>query len=119
MDLDKAIDAHVQWKVKLRAAIRQKDKLDATTIAADNCCELGKWLHGAGRAAHGRLPAHGNLVDKHARFHRAAGAVASKVNAAEYVLADRMLEPGTDYAKASSDVVAAIATLRRDMSAKV
>ena len=41
IDLDAAVGAHAQWKIKLRAAIDRKDQLDAVTIGKDNCCDLG------------------------------------------------------------------------------
>ena len=47
-DFDKAIDAHRQWKVKLRAAIAERGHLDADTICKDDQCPLGKWIHGEG-----------------------------------------------------------------------
>ncbi len=46
MDLDQAVAKHAEWKVKFRKAISAKEQLDTASIAKDNCCELGKWLHG-------------------------------------------------------------------------
>ena len=55
MDLNEAIQAHSEWKMKLRSAIQSRTQLDAATIARDDCCALGKWLHGESRAQYGRL----------------------------------------------------------------
>ena len=52
-DFDKAIEAHRQWKVRLRKAISGRDTLDSDTICRDDQCPLGKWIHGPGGAQWG------------------------------------------------------------------
>jgi methyl-accepting chemotaxis protein len=57
-DFDKGIEAHRQWKVKLRRAIEEREQLDAETICRDDRCPLGQWIHGVGGAQwSGRPPA--------------------------------------------------------------
>lgn len=51
MDLNNAIAKHSEWKTKLRSAITRKETLDASTISKDNCCDLGKWLHGEAKSS--------------------------------------------------------------------
>jgi hypothetical protein len=46
MNLDNAIATHARWKLKFRGAISAQETLDAATIGKDDCCEIGKWLHG-------------------------------------------------------------------------
>lgn len=46
MDLTQAVAKHAEWKTKFHGAIIKKEQMDAPTIGKDNCCELGKWLHG-------------------------------------------------------------------------
>jgi methyl-accepting chemotaxis protein len=113
MDLTSAAQSHSEWKVKLRLAISNKDTLDAATISKDNCCALGKWLHGEAKAQFGKFPAYGDCVGKHADFHREAGKVASAINAADFERAGKMLDAGTPYAKASSAVGSAILGLKK------
>ena len=113
MDLDKAIDAHAQWKTKFRAAITGKQVMDAATISKDNCCDLGKWLHGEGKTKCGSLPSHADCVRKHAAFHVEAGKVASAINAKNYSQAESMLDNGASYASASSAVGVAIMQLKK------
>jgi hypothetical protein len=43
--LDKALEKHSEWKVKLRTAISKREEMDAATISRDDCCDFGKWLH--------------------------------------------------------------------------
>lgn len=73
MDLNQAIDNHIEWKVKLRSAISKEESSDVETNSKDNCCDLGKWLHGDAKATLGKFANHSNFIAKHAEFHRDAG----------------------------------------------
>ncbi len=114
MNLDDAIQAHGEWKVKLRMAINKKEQLDATTISADNQCPLGKWLHGEAKQKYSKLTSFLPCVTEHAKFHKCAGNVARTVNAGKYPEADNMLSSGTEFMQASSAVAAAIHALKRE-----
>jgi methyl-accepting chemotaxis protein len=114
MDLDKALQAHGEWKLKLRTAINKKEQLDAKTISADNCCPLGQWLHGEARGKYNTLRAYTQCVSKHADFHREAGKIASAINQGKYAEAEAMLNGGTPYAAASSAVGGAILGLKKE-----
>lgn len=114
MDLSAATQAHSEWKVKLRVAISRKEKLDAAMISADNCCGFGKWLHGEAKGQYASLKSYANCVQRHAAFHREAGAVAGVINAGNYVKAAQMLEAETTYAQASVAVVTAIMGLKKE-----
>ena len=114
MDLDQAIERHAQWKVKFRQAIANKETMDADTISKDNCCELGKWLHGDAKAKFGKLASHSDCIAKHAAFHTEAGKVAKAINAKNYDEATAMIEQGTPYAAASNAVAVAITKLKKE-----
>ncbi|HUN92877.1 MAG TPA: CZB domain-containing protein [Burkholderiaceae bacterium] len=114
MDLNSAIEAHGQWKVKFRTAIRSKEKLDAATISRDNACALGQWLHGEAKGKYAALKSYGSCVDKHAAFHREAGKVAEAINAGKFDEAEKMLAGATPYASASSAVGGAIVGLQKE-----
>jgi len=114
MDLQEAIRAHSDWKTKLRGAISSKSQLDVATIARDDCCMLGKWLHGESRPTYGPLVSHKACVAKHAAFHKEAAKVASAINRGNYSEAQDMLELGKSYALASNEVVFAIGALKRE-----
>lgn len=116
MNLIDAVNAHTDWKIKLRGAISDRASLDVKAIARDDCCEFGLWLHGAARERFGALSAHQECVVAHARFHLCAADVAEVINAGEYSKAERMLDAGTRYALASRAIVLAIETLRRQIS---
>lgn len=119
MDLNTAAQAHSDWKIKLRMAIQQKTTLDVATVSADNCCPLGKWLHGDAKSGYAQLPQYRDCVARHADFHRAAGAVASTINKGDYARASTMLDAGSAYASASSAVGSAILGLKKAIAATV
>jgi hypothetical protein len=114
MDLSTAAETHAQWKVKLRAAIAKREQMDITTLSRDDCCELGQWLHGEGRARFGRLVSHADCVNKHVVFHAEVAQVAKAVNAARYQAAETMLGAGTPYARASTAMAVAFMNLRKE-----
>ncbi len=114
MDLDKAASVHLEWKLKLRGAINKQETMDVATISKDNCCDLGKWLHGEGKTQFGRLATHTECLQKHATFHVEAGKVASVINAKKFPEAEAMLGSGTAFAQASSGVGVAIIKLKKE-----
>lgn len=117
MDLEKASQAHAEWKVKLRMAIAKKEQLDVRSISADNCCPLGLWLHGEGKGQYNKLKTYSDCVGKHAAFHREAGQVALAINQQRYADAEKMLGAGTPYAAATSAVGSAILGLKKESAA--
>jgi hypothetical protein len=114
MDLDSAIQKHGEWKTKFRAAISKQESLDASTISKDNCCELGKWLHGEAKSKFSSLLSYRDCVSKHAAFHLEAGKVASLINVKKYSEAESAIGAGTTYAGASSAVGVAILKLKKE-----
>ena len=112
-DFDHAIDAHRQWKVKLRQAIAEHGQLDAETICRDDRCPLGQWLHGAGGRRWGSQPGFVALLEKHAEFHGAAGAVARQINGGAYDDAERLIGSGSEFARASNEVATLLMRAKR------
>ncbi|MDP2215075.1 CZB domain-containing protein [Phenylobacterium sp.] len=116
MNLDHAVAAHAEWKIKLRTAIETGDTLDAASIGADNCCELGRWLHGDAKRLLGTRAAYQESLARHADFHREAGRVAEVINRRQPEQARAMLDSGGPYAAASSAVGLALTRLKREMA---
>ena len=113
LNVDKVIGAHAQWKTKFRAAINRKEHLDAETIAKDDCCELGKWIHGPAKLRLGRNPQFTELLRSHHRFHTEAGEIARVINLQNFVKAAKMLEHGSPFADASSEVTGLLSSMKR------
>jgi hypothetical protein len=116
INLDNAIKAHADWRSKLRAAANNSEQLDAETIARDDCCELGKWLHGAGGSKFGGKPTFVSLIGGHKKFHIEAGKVARVVNQGAGEQAVNMLGSGTPFAIASGEVSRIIVQLKKELS---
>ena len=114
MNLDDALNAHSQWKIKLRTAILKKETLDVKSVSADTCCELGKWLHNEAKIKFSKLRCYTDLVEKHAAFHKQAGRVALAINEKKFEEATALLGAGTQYMSASSAVGIAISTLKNE-----
>lgn len=94
MNLDKEIIKHADWKIRFSNAIFRRESLDSyvmQTIRKDNCCELGQWLHGEGKAQYGRLPSYKACLKKHAAFHAEAEKIALTINAKHYHEASKMI----------------------------
>ena len=93
-DFDAMILAHQNWKKKLRLAtndLGEAAKLDPRTIARDDRCDLGKWIHGPGQACCGTMPEFGRLKSRHADFHHCAAEVADKAKAGDLAQAKHIL----------------------------
>jgi methyl-accepting chemotaxis protein-1 (serine sensor receptor) len=114
INLDNAIKAHAEWRTRLRTAILHKDTLDAETISRDDCCELGKWMHGAGQSQYGGKPSFMHLLGAHREFHQSAGKVAATINSGAYDVAEQQLGSNTDFSRASSKVTTAVVQLKNE-----
>jgi methyl-accepting chemotaxis protein len=115
ISLDNAIKTHAEWRTKLRSAASKHEQLDVGTIARDDCCELGKWLHGAGGSKFGGQPTFVSLIEGHKDFHVEAGKVAHVINQGDGSLAEKMLGSGTPFARASSEVGRIIVQLKKEL----
>jgi hypothetical protein len=116
INLDNAIKAHADWRTKLRSAASSHTQVDAESIARDDCCELGKWLHGSGSSKFGAKPTFVALIDGHREFHIEAGKVARVINQGDGSKAAQMLESGTAFARASGEVGRIIVQLKKELN---
>jgi hypothetical protein len=114
MDLESAFQKHAGWIEEFCAAIFNKDTVDVGAYAQDDCCELGKWLYGDGKAKYGEMKAYADLVSAHAAFHQEAGKVAQTINEKNYAKAEELFGADGEYAAASHAVRAAIKKLREE-----
>ncbi|MGD0938370.1 MAG: CZB domain-containing protein [Terracidiphilus sp.] len=117
MDLNLAIQKHAEWKYRFRTAMATHELMDVASISKDNCCEMGKWLHGEAKTLHGRLKNYATCVSAHAAFHGEAGKIATLINARKKNEAERLLGTGTPYHEASKRVGVAIIELKHEIGA--
>jgi chemoreceptor zinc-binding protein len=115
MDFDQAIAAHSAWKRKLSEYLSSPNgSLRAAEAGADNRCELGKWIYGEG-STYSALPTFATLKHEHARFHKAVGAVIKKVDSGQPATAESELGSKSELSRASSAVVLAITTMKKQL----
>ena len=119
LDFDEAFAAHQQWRVTLRNAAQRKLTVNVDELRRDDCCKLGKWLHGAGGQRWGREPVFTKLVQVHRDFHKEAGKVADVIMKRHYEQAEKLMEPGSGYSEASKDVALSLKQLRVQVEGSV
>jgi len=112
IDVDAIIDAHRQWKVKLREAIESRVKVDTATLCRDDCCVLGKWIYGDGQRLAGRA-SFTELIARHKTFHQVAAKVGELINQSSYRQAEEALVAGTPFAQATSEVAMVLSSAKR------
>jgi methyl-accepting chemotaxis protein len=113
VDIDAVIDAHRQWKVKLRDAIERQQTVDVDTLRRDDCCALGKWIYGEGKQRFSDRPRFGELIERHRHFHQVAAGVGDIINQRRYLEAEQALAPGTPFSQATRGVVQVLAAAKR------
>ncbi len=113
MNFDEAIKAHSAWKMKLSSYLNNPDgSLKAAEICLDNKCALGQWIYGEG-AKFASHPEFTTLKSEHTRFHKAASEVVKKADSGQNVSEEIAIGGKSEFASASSSVVAAIMAIKR------
>lgn len=110
LDVVAAIQAHVQWKLRLLAYINGvgEEHLDPEEVSSDCLCMLGQWIYGHGAESYGDHDKFHSLKEVHADFHRYAGEVVRAVNQGEREHALRLLQSG-EYPKVSNRIKSMLA----------
>ncbi|MEI6438442.1 MAG: CZB domain-containing protein [Candidatus Omnitrophota bacterium] len=94
MEFKEALEAHVNWRIKLRAYALNADKtLDPAIVGADDKCALGEWLYHEG-ARFSQFPEYQALKEVHAKFHVCAGRVVAMIHAGQIDEAKNELNAG-------------------------
>jgi aerotaxis receptor len=112
LDFEAAFAAHQQWRVTLRNAVSRKLSVNADELRRDDCCNLGKWLHGAGGKRWGHEASFVRLIAVHRDFHQQAGKVADVLMQQRYEQAGKMLDAGTPFVEAGKQVAQVLKQLR-------
>jgi hydroxyethylthiazole kinase-like sugar kinase family protein len=112
LDITAAIAAHENWKLRLTAFLEgvSKETFSPEVICFDDRCDLGKWIHGAGKARLGSYPGFTALLHHHKMFHYAASNVVSLNQAGKKAEAQKILDD--TFSRFSSDVVADLKALK-------
>jgi hypothetical protein len=115
LDIDTAIAAHENWKLRLQNYVDGKstETLQPEVVCLDDRCDLGKWLHGPGNQRLGKYPAFGMLVARHKFFHVQASTVVAMSQSGQKDKAQQALEGG--YRHASNQVILLLKELKRGL----
>ena len=115
IDIDTAIAAHENWKLRLQNCLEGKSSEDLRpeVVCLDDRCDLGKWLHGPGRMRLGMYPAFSMLVARHKYFHLQASTVLALAQSGDMDKAGQTLV--TSYRHASNQVVLLLKELKRGL----
>ena len=94
LDIQMAMAAHDNWKLRLQAYLNGASKEDflPEVICFDDRCDLGRWIHGDGAARLGRYPGFTALLGHHKMFHYAASNVVALSKGGKEAEAQKMLE---------------------------
>lgn len=104
-EIDKAISAHGQWKVKLRNAI-DTGECESTPekVKMDNNCSFGKWLHYRLDDSYKNGPLYQEIVELHANFHKEAGAILALALKGSKDEANELLKLGSKFSAYSANL---------------
>lgn len=118
LDVMAAINAHVQWKMRLEKYLEgtSEEKLDPKVVCLDNQCKLGKWIYGSAVEHFHGDESLDNLRDEHARFHTYAGRIVDYIHANDKAAAKDLLEG--DYKFTSRKVVFALSELSKHLQSE-
>jgi len=93
LDIASAKTAHLNWKQRLESYLagQSTETFRAEEICFDDRCELGRWIHGRGKARLGRFPGFTALTGDHKMFHYSASNVVALYKAGHLEDARQML----------------------------
>lgn len=115
IDIDKAIAAHENWKLRLQDYLdgKSSEALKPEVVCLDDRCDLGQWLHGPGKMRLGAYPAFSVLLARHQYFHAQASSVVALAQAGQKDKATQTL--GSSYRYASNQVLLLLKDLKRSL----
>ena len=113
MDLEKAIQVHANWKVKLRTAIMKKETIDVFILQRDNVCDLGEWLYSEVKELFGEKKEFLDCLQNHKKFHQQAGEIGNMINSQEYEKAEKQLDGNSLFSNTSIEVAKNIISLKK------
>jgi hypothetical protein len=114
MDFDDAIKVHASWKLRLMLLVQgagTEQIPDPSTIARDDACELGKWIHGEVRRAHDVDADFNELRRVHAEFHLATADLVRRILGGAKLSQEEI--DASKYARCSQQVIVVLQAMRR------
>jgi hypothetical protein len=114
-----AVRIHIGWRDKLTALIESGDlDLNAGLVGKDNACEFRRWLYGSSISLRMHCDPHFLKVHRlHREFHACAGAIVQLILEGRKQEAQALMEDDGDYTKISDQLVAAMLSWQKELSA--
>ncbi|MCA1979453.1 MAG: CZB domain-containing protein [Thiobacillus sp.] len=115
MELSEALTQHLDWKVRLRAALASNKTVEVESASDHAACTLGKWIEGDARQRYGHLESYRECQARHVHFHRQAGRVVACIGEGKTAEARDMLGMAGAFSVASGELIEAIRRLGKDI----
>jgi len=109
--VERAIKAHINWKVRLLAHLNGDERIDRNEAVSDERCDLGRWIESEGRRFSGQ-ESFENLKSKHRHFHKVVGEVLDLKSRGKLTEARESIERGR-FAASTKECVDAIRSIDR------
>ena len=117
MEIGEVIFAHVNWRKEFYRFLEGQQELDADVVEADDQCAFGQWLRGSGKVYQDR-PEYGEVLEKHAQFHRAAAQAVRLAGTLPPGKAMELVGLRSAFTHASTECVTALCALRHAVEEK-
>lgn len=108
MDIESAVQAHGNWKLRLLNYARGTgtEKIDLQTLSKDDLCVLGRWLHGEGQK-YASSVRFAKLLETHSAFHTCAASIGNLVARGDVAAAEAQLNSvGSEFNRLSFKMMA-------------
>lgn len=114
MELQDALVSHLDWKVRLRTALADRQSVNLDAASDHEHCALGQWLRGEASVRFGHLASYHACCDLHEQFHLEAGQVVRCIDEQREAEARARLGMAGSFSSASSALIGALKRLRMD-----
>ena len=107
--IDSAVIAHSEWKVRLRQAVETvESEHSPADVSVDNKCAFGKWLHEEMDTADRTSSHYREVVQLHADFHKEAGSILKQALQGDSEQAQERLGLMSEFSSVSSKLISSL-----------
>ena len=112
LDIDVAIMAHENWKLRLQSYLQgnSTEDLKPEVVCCDDRCDLGKWIYGDGGNLLGKYGTFADLKATHKMFHYTASNIVSLHQTGNREEAERVLND--NFVKLSNKIKSRLSDLK-------
>lgn len=117
-ELDRAVEAHRRWFVRMRLLVESElggELPELSTVADDQACEFGRWLHTRFPPALRQSPIYREITRLHSQFHESAVLIMAMVLRGERGRALQELMAGSQFNSLSLTLVGRLQQLKEEL----